>query len=318
MAITNIILFLSIINFIAMLFVFLNARKNKTNVSFSIFSIITTIWLFDNFLLIAGVHNIYPLSYALVILVSTSALVWVYNLVEEKLPKFMLFFIIPFSAVMFFVVSFTNFVVGPILRIEPFGLESKMGFLFSWFFLYIGGLVITALYKLVKRSLKEKDNLKKKQLMSVFIGGSVFASVSFLVNFFMPLLLGNFSYVKIVNLAFFPFLALIVYSIFRHQLFGIKVMMTQFLVVLVLSLLLLNLLLSDSLEQYIWNGIILATSGFLSYLIVKSTLREIEFDKKMLEEIRKNLDLEKRISNTFAEIADKRIKKIEDKIFGER
>jgi hypothetical protein len=43
--------------------------------------------------------------------------------------------------------------------------------------------------------------------------------------------------------------------------------------------------------------------------------KEIEFDKKLLEESQKNLDLEKRISSTLAKISEERIKKIEDKVF---
>lgn len=311
MAITNIISFLSIVNFILTLFVFLNAKKSKQHISFLIFSLITTIWLFNNFLIIANVHNFYQLSYGFSILVATSALIWIYNFIEEKLPLFTLFFVVPFSTLMFFIVSFTDFVVGPILKISTFGYESEIGFLFLWHFIYIGILIGVALYKLLQKSLKEKNNLKKSQFIYIFIGAVIFVSLVFLVNFIMPFFWGDSSLVKVTNLAFFPFFALVVYSIFRYQLFGIKIMTTQFLVVLFLSLLLFNFLLSNSLNQYIWNGTILVISVYLGYLIIKSMFKEIEFDKKLLVETKRNLDFEKRLKQTFAEIAEEQTRKIE-------
>ncbi len=314
MILPNLILFISIVNFILTGFIFLNAKKEKHHTSFLTFSLITTIWLFNNFLLINNFHSVYPLSYGLGILVVTSVLLWICYLINEGLSKVVKFFIIPFSVLVFFISSFTNYIVQPITGVTSLGYKGDSGVLFPVYSVYMGFLIIFSLYKLLKAFLKEKGGLKRKQIFFIFVG-AIFSGVSaFIINFFIPLFWQNFEFIKLVNLAFFPLLMAIIYSTASHQLFGIKIMMTQFLVILFLSLLLLNFLFSNSYGQYLWSGSLLIISAFLSYLIIKSMFKEIDFDKKLLTEMQKNLDFEKRLRETFAEIAEEQTKRIE-KIF---
>ncbi|MFH1968498.1 MAG: histidine kinase N-terminal 7TM domain-containing protein [bacterium] len=308
MILPNIILFISIANFILTGFIFLNAKKEKQHISFLVFSLITTIWLFNNFLLISDFHSVYPLSYGLGILVVTSVSIWICYFLKEQLPKIAVFFIIPFSVLVFFVSSFTNYVVGPIEGVTPLGYKGEAGALFSVYSAYMGFLIVFSLYKLLRGFLEERNALKKKQIMFVFAGAVASGLLAFGINFFIPLIWNTFEFIKLVNLAFFPLLIAIIYSTAKHQLFGIKIMTTQLLVVLFLSLLLLNFLFSNSYGQYIWSGILLVVSALLSYLIMKSMFKEIDFDKKLLVETQKNLDFEKRLRKIYAEIAEKEIK----------
>lgn len=319
MDITNIILFLSIVNFVLTLFVFLNAQKSRQHISFLVFSFITTIWLFDNFLLRIYPYSTFgPLSYGLGILVAMSALIWVYHLVDKKVPKAVIYVAIPLSVITFFVASFTEYVVSYFSISGLFGYAGHKGSLFSVYSLFMGLLIGVCLYELGRKSMIEQDAQKKRQIFSIFIGAVIFGLLSFMVDFFMPLFFDIFDTSGLVTITYSPLLIFIVYSMTKHKLFGIKILITQLLVAIFLSLLFLNFLLSGSVDQYVWNGVIFAMSGFLSYLIVKSMFKEIEFDKKLLEETQRNLDLEKRISSTFAEIADQRIKKIEEKVFSKK
>ncbi|MFH1643571.1 MAG: hypothetical protein ABIA74_00115 [bacterium] len=247
---------------------------------------------------------------------ATFALIWVYNLVKEKTPLFIFYFIVPFSVVIFFISSFSNYVVTSFAVLEPFGYTGNKGVLFPIYSLYIGLLIVACLYKLARKSIQETDIFKKKQILSVFIGSSIFGLLAFVVNFFLPLFFDNFKLASLVSITYSPLLLFIIYSTVKHQFFGVKIMMTQFLVILFLSLLLLNFVISNSFEQYIWNGTMLVISMFLSYLIIKSMFKEIEFDKKLLEETKKDLDFEQRLRKTFAEISEERIKRIETAVFG--
>jgi hypothetical protein len=254
-------------------------------------------------------------SYGLGIVVATAALVWVYHLTGKKLSSFIKFIIFPVSFIVFLISSFTDYVASPSLGLSTYGYIGYMGIFFIEYFLYLAYLILFCLYALFKEMLRETDKIKKQQLLSILIGSTLFGVIALSVDFIVPIFFDTFEVADFVTISFFPLLLLIVYSIMKHHLFGIKILMTQFLVVLFLSLLLLNFLLSTSSDQYIWNGIIFIISAFLSYLIVKSMFKEIEFDKKLLEESQKNLDLEKRISSTLAKISEERIKKIEDKVF---
>ena len=78
MIIDNIILFVSIVNFILTLFVFFNAKELKQHVSFLVFALISSTWLLSNFLFRTYSSNMSGLlSYGLGILVGTFGLLWV-------------------------------------------------------------------------------------------------------------------------------------------------------------------------------------------------------------------------------------------------
>lgn len=309
MIVSNVILFLSIVNFLLMFFVFLNTKKKKENIPFLAFSLVTTLWLFDNFLLRIFPFNIYgPLAYGFGALEAFVSLVWVSNLVEEKLPKPIFYFLIPFSIVVFFVSSFTNLVVLPFGIVENFGYIASKGILFTEYAIYISILVAISIFRLGKKSIKEKDICKKKSVFSIFIGALFFGTVVIITSLIIPILFNNFKLSNLDHLAYFPFLIIIFYSIFKYELFGIKIFLTQFLVAIFLSLLLLRFLLSTLASDYYLNGILLIISIFISYLIIKNVNREIELNKRLLEETQKNLEFEQRLKETYAQIAGREIK----------
>ena len=316
MIIDNIILFISIINFLLTLFVFLNAKKSKQHISFLVFSLVTTVWLFDNFLLRIYSSGFYErLSYGLGILVATFALIWVYNLVEEKIPKFVLYFIVPFSILVFFISSFTNYVESPSGVLGSFGsIGAEKGVLFPVYSLYLLLFIVICFYKLGKKSIHEKNILRKKQILSIFIGSVLFGLLAFFVDFFIPLFFNSFEVVDLVTLAYLPLLVFISYSMTKHQLFGIKIMITQFLVIIFLSLLLLNFLFSHSFNDYMWSGTLLLVSIYLSYLIIKNIFRTIRTSDQLLEETKRNLDLEQRLRKTLGSIANEKMRIIESQI----
>ncbi len=308
---SNIILFLSIVNFMLTFFVFLNAKKEKANMSFLAFSFITTMWILTDFLVRIYPYSIYwALSFGLGIFVPTSVLIWIYHLLEEKLSRFILYFIISFSILLFFISSFTSYVVYPINAITPFGYESKMGLLFPFYSIYLASLIALALYKLFKGFLGAEKGavIKKQQILSLFIGGLIFGVAALIIDFVIPLFFNTFKYAGLVSLTYFPLLLFIIYSIIKHQLFGIKILMAQFLVAIFLSLLLFRFLFSNSSNDYYWNGAVLIIFIFLSHLIIKSMFKDIELNKKLLRETQKNLEFEQRLKSMYSEIAEKGIK----------
>lgn len=312
-----IILFVSIVNVILTLFVFLNAKELKQHSSFLIFSFVTTLWLIDDFLLRIYPNTIYsPLSYGLGILVATGALLWVYNLVEEKVPRVVWYILMPISMVVFLVSSFSNAVILSQGSKGHFGaIGGQKGVLFSVYALYIGGLILCCLYKLAKKSFEESDSSRKKQVRLLFFGGLIFGACAFLVNFFIPLVFNSFELADLVTIAYLPLVLSIGYAMVKHSLFGAKIVMTQFLIALFLSLLFLNFMLSDSSGEIIRNGLILIVSLIISYCIVKSVLNEMKHHAAALEETQKNLDIEQRLRKTFAEISGETLQTLKDSIF---
>jgi hypothetical protein len=264
--------------------------------------------------LISKVYSIYPLSYGLGLFVVTSAFIWVCSFLGEKMSVLTKFFIIPFSIFLFFISTFTNFIVYPITGNTLLGYQNNAGKFFVIYSLYFLFLIIFSLYKLLKQFFLEKDILKKKQIQLIFIGGFISGILSFIVNFFIPVFWGTFELIKLVNVVFFPLPIFIIYSMIKHRMFGIKILMTQFFVSVFLSLLLFRFLFSNALNEYYWNGAVIIAFIFFSYLIIKNVNREIELNKKLLDETQKNLEFEQRLKDTYAKIA---VHEIKEKYFKE-
>lgn len=122
-----------------------------------------------------------------------------------------------------------------------------------------------------------------------FSGGSTGFLPVFGVDFY-PIL--NFT------VPFYP--AIMAYAIVKKRLFDIKVVLTSLFVGLIAILLLVNVVVSETVFEYIWKSGLLATFLVFGWLLVKSVVKEIKYR----EEIRKAYEVEKR--------AHRELKKLDD------
>jgi len=76
--------------------------------------------------------------------------------------------------------------------------------------------------------------------------------------------------------------------------------------------------LSNSYQDFLIN-IILAVLVFIAgILLMRSVSKEIEAERNKLEQTKQSLDFEKRLRQTFVEIAEEQTKKIEQIVFSKK
>jgi len=174
-------------------------------------------------------------------------------------------------------------------------------FLFLWFFYIFFSIFL--LFKEISTS----SGLRQKQFKYVLAGAIIgFAG-------------GSTNYFLWYNIPVYPFgnflvsvgMGVIAWAIVKHQLFGIKLILTQLLVGTFVAFLLIRFFLSLSALDYILNGFLLITFLFFGHLFTKSILKETE-DKKEIEKLgKKLLEREKKITEVQREIAEERTRRLE-------
>lgn len=172
-------------------------------------------------------------------------------------------------------------------------------------------LMYAALFLLGRDYLKSASK-KRVKLEYLLAGISIFYLANLIFNIFFPTILKIAHYYWIGDYSSIVLLGFIGYAIIKHQLFDIKIILTQFLVGIFAFLLVIEFFFSISIFEYIRNGILFLIFLFFGYLLIKSAFREIK-DKRKIESLgKKLLEKEKAFHKTFEEIAGERGRRLEN------
>ena len=225
---------------------------------------------------------------------------------KEKRYKTTTWFVIITGIILSLITGFTNLVISGFEIVNGvttiiYG-NFKIPFLIGILF-----MVITTVIPLF-----DKKVFKERKMQYFSFGLFIFIISNVIFNIILPMFFGISQLYFLGDYSSFVLLVFIAYSILRHSLFGVKILVTQFIVAIFIFLLLANFLSSNSLEQYIWNGIILIMASFLSYLIIKNTIKEIKAHKELLIETQGKLEKERGLHRKFAQKTNEMIKKVED------
>jgi len=167
----------------------------------------------------------------------------------------------------------------------------------SFFFLYyifLASMLLFAVYSLIKGYIKAKDLNKKRQIGLVAIGMSLTCVSAMIGNFLFPAL-GLFQYSGMLDSpSSLFFVAGSALAILRYNLFEIRVILTEILVI-AMGIALLTLPFSVQGQQLkIITSIIFAAFCFFGYLLIRSSIRESKYKESLKQEVRtRTQELEK-------------------------
>ena len=309
---TYIILFLSVISLFLGIIVLTTSLRKKEHIMFFLFAVVTSLWLFNNFLFRSDpTTSLSRLAYGIGILVASSGLIWVYSFIREDTPKFVQFFLYPFSLLVFLMVSFSGNIIVATHSTTLLGYRAEAGRLFPLFSLYMGVVIGLAIYKLIEGFRHQEDTVRKSQILYVLIGSILFGGIALTVSFIVPTIFNTFNFVVLDNFSTTFFLFFVVLAIARYQLFGIRIVLTQLLVGGFVFLLLMQIFLSHVSFGYAWHGSLFAIFLFIGYLLIKELFKEIK-DKKRIEELSKKLvETEKKLAEDHRYVAAEVTKRLE-------
>ena len=256
------------------IFVLAKNRKDITNVIFFLFSLFVSVWLGNTAFVFMSCSN------------EKMAIFW------DRLVYFGVIFIPPtcyhFSALFsgikknkylialgyiistfFFAISRTDLFVSQLIY-YPWGCHTK-AHLFHNLFVLSFAFFITLVFINLAKGLKKSTGIQKIQIKYILVA-------------FIILGFGVFGFLPAYGINLYPFtylagliaVVIITYAILRHHLMNIKVITTEIFSILVSLVLLINALLSKSLNNFILNFSLFLAISFFSVLLIRSVLKEVK------------------------------------------
>jgi signal transduction histidine kinase len=177
-------------------------------------------------------------------------------------------------------VLFTPLVIENIWFNSAGVLEIEYGMLAVLFFMEVLALTVLNFYLLFKKRAKASQE-KRKKIDYLLFGFSFFFAMNAIFNIFLPVFFKVFHLYSFGDYSTIVLLSFIAYAIVTQKLFGIKVVLTKALVVVIGVLLLGNILASGSVPEFIWSVCLFLFFLFFGFLLIRSVRREIEQREKL-------------------------------------
>lgn len=187
------------------------------------------------------------------------------------------------------------------------GLSGSLDYL-GRIYIFIGLLV--PLINIVKKYF-ESDKQEKIRLRYFVLGVSIFSVVGIITTAIIPFFIKESPYYDIAAYFSFVWVAFTTYAILKHHLFDIKVFASEVLTFCIWVILFIRILFSANPQDFLLNITLSVLLTVLGVLFLRGVYKENELNKKLLDETKTNLDFEKRLRGTFAEIVEEQTKKIE-------
>jgi signal transduction histidine kinase len=201
----------------------------------------------------------------------------------------------------------TPFLVNNISVYPDGRFDIVYGSLYYFFFLpYIVLLLGFSLFKSLS-GYKYLSKSEKEQCQYFLLGIGIFALFNVIFNILVPLYIRSDIYYRVGNYSSIFLLGFTAYAILAKRLFNIKIILTEIIVGFIAILLLINLLLSQTLPEYIWKGILFLLFLLSGHLLIKSVYREISYRTKLEKAYRELQKLDKAKSE-FLSIASHQLR----------
>lgn len=274
------------------LWVYFANRKSRVNQQFFLLTFFLLLWAVFCYVKSISSQDVslilVRMAYGVVAIFFTLFYFFLNNFPKKEKKDPILDKIILGTGLFLFLFSFSNSMVENIQLVN----EKNIPILGVGRFIYLGLISVLILFITMRFSIKYLRFSKKEKLRAqyFFIGFTIFILVNLVFNIAIPLLEGNAQYSCIGNHSAIFFLILTAYAIAKHELMGIKTLITQILIAIISIILLVDLfLLSDDLTMQILKAGILIAFLYFSRGMVESVKKEKKA-REELEETYKKID----------------------------
>ncbi|TAN58167.1 hypothetical protein EPN15_01885 [Patescibacteria group bacterium] len=216
--------------------------KNKLNIYFFIFSLITGSWIASNLFIPYSLLGNFWLktAYALGLLVAPSALIWIlYLIYGERFSKIKLALLLIPTPILFSLLYINDLFIKRVDEVVIGGFTGEFGILFPYYIAYVLIVLIIMIGVLV-RGYRHAQGIKSIQIAYVIAGVAGFGCSAVLVSFILPL----FSIQRFMPLdgpSTLIFIAFFTYAIVRHRLLDIVVIIRKVTILGILLMIILGI-----------------------------------------------------------------------------
>ncbi|TSC71656.1 MAG: histidine kinase [Parcubacteria group bacterium Gr01-1014_70] len=280
---TNIVtLTVAFINFLLGGIIYIHSQRRAKENIFALIAFSTSIWCLGTFLMTTPIasNNLYILGAVLHYIFGNLVfllLFWFVYYFPKPTERSLLLPIIAtlIDCAFFVAIIFTQFLFKEFLFSSPGG--PSIVFNAAGYFIY--AVFILALFVVAEVTLLYKykmPNIEKPEHVKYVILGTGIASVPALVS---NLVLPGFhitSFFAIGPIFAVPWVLIIGYAIFKHNLLNIKIIATEFFITLIIAALALEVFLATTDLEFLLRFVMLIAVSFFSYLLIRSVLKEVK------------------------------------------
>lgn len=268
------------INTILAILVYRNNPRSATNIIYSILSIIISFWLLVLYIVQDSRYIMLSLFWSRMSIfiaapMSVTFFLFAHTLPHESLQinkKYLKLILFITAIVMMLNISpyaFTN------LEIKESSIKVLSGIGILPFGILSTGFSISAVYLLITRW-RNSIGIVRQQLLFVLLGILLMLGLIITTIFLPVLFFENASLISLSPLYTLIFLGMTAYAIFRHNLFSVKIVVTEALVVVIWIVLFSKIFVSPSSTGKIIDSLIFAITIFLGVLLIRSVLKEVK------------------------------------------
>jgi len=187
--------------------------------------------------------------------------------------------IFSFGLLLILLSLFTNTIIKDV-TIKSWGTEIVFGEANIFFNLYAFLVAFLVVGLLIKKyiHLPAKEKLKVQYFL---VGTFLFTLFNIIFNIISPMVTDTVAYQHFGDYSVIFLIGFTAYAIVKKNLFGIKILLTEALVIIIAILLLANIVVSDSILGYAWNSALALMFLAFGYYFVKSVRARIATRKQI-------------------------------------
>lgn len=285
-----IIFFVGASNLLISWLVYKSNPNEKLNKYFFIFGFVSSVQiLFDSLFRVIPTVFVLQCSYAFACLIPITASLWIFEICEIKIKNWLkVLFFLP-GLLLFAITYVPGLIVKQINGLSFLGYRGILGPFFSAYTFYFVIYVILFIIFLYKAQ-RNTDRVKKFQLRYTLAGIFLYAFFSTVFSLILPIVFNIYDFTLLDAPSFIFFVGFTGYAVTKHHLFDVKVIGTELLTFTIWLILLIRTFISETLNQFVFNGIIFALVVFFGMLLIRSALNDVRQKEKM-EKLALDLDM---------------------------
>jgi signal transduction histidine kinase len=287
-----------IVDFVLSTAVFFNRKENKSSKFFAIAAYSATTWVLSMFLF-RIVSNlgilIIPtkLLYIAGILIAHNLLLFSYRFLnesEEAISRKVFITTTVFTGTAISLIIFSETVIKAVSYIgtSKFVSFGNLYIPYSILMFFYFVLAYSNFFRRFFKSIHVKDIIASRQLSYVITGTGLSVLVGLICDIILPYF-GNFDFYWLGPFMNILFVVATTYSIFKHQLFSLRVITTEIFVFSLWIIILTRTLLSQSIQDQLINAGLLFSTIVVGVLLVRSVIKEVEA-REQIEKLAKDLE----------------------------
>ncbi|MDD5739124.1 MAG: histidine kinase N-terminal 7TM domain-containing protein [Candidatus Pacebacteria bacterium] len=296
-----------LLNFLMIIWIYFASPREKTNKLFVLMAFFITLWIGFGYLADFPNQNgwgalfLNRLSFGFVVLFLVSAYFFSVHFPQKIGKNIVMDKTILISGTLLFPIAiFTNLIAKKLI-LESWGSSIIFGSGKNFFYLFVLITTILFFFNIFKKyhSLPKKDRVKTQYFL---IGLSLFAIFNLVFNVLFPIVRKTVEYYQFGNYSTIFLLGFTALAITKKQLFDVKTLLTDLLVVAMAIVLFIIPFFTNNLEIKIFLSLFFLFFCWFGFLLIRYTHREVK-QKEILEQ--KVQERTKDLQNTYDQLKKK-------------